>query len=113
MTQLITIYQQKPLKAIVTKHHATTAKTGPRVSARCSAGKIFLPWDKNISREDNFRAAAIALCAKLKLQDPLVQGSLKDGSNVFVQAPEILVHSGNGQIPIDVSDYGDRHAKQV
>lgn len=86
----VTIYQTSfPLQAIVTKYHNMTAKSDARVSARCSAGRIFLPWDKEISREENYRAAVRALCAKFNWKGPLVHGMLDDGSHVFVQTSEI------------------------
>lgn len=85
------VYQHtKPLLAIVTKFHEMTATSKrTRVSARCAADRIFLPWDHNMSKDDNFRAAAQALCAKLRWHGPLVHGMLDDGSHVFVQVPEI------------------------
>jgi hypothetical protein len=52
------------LQAIVTRYHGPGNVRGARVSARCEAGRLTLPWDHALNAEDNHRAAAEALARK-------------------------------------------------
>jgi hypothetical protein len=53
------------MQAIETKYHGPTNFRGSRVSARCEAGSITLPWDHALSGPENHLAACKALLVKL------------------------------------------------
>ena len=53
------------MQAIQTKYHGPTNTRGTRISAKCSAGRISLPWDHSLNFEENHRKAAEALIVKL------------------------------------------------
>jgi hypothetical protein len=68
---------QHPLKhevpdmpqAIFTAYHGPTNTRGSRVSAKCEAGRLSLPWDDALDSEGNHKAAAQALIKKLGWDD--------------------------------------------
>ena len=69
------------MKAIITKYHGPTNTRGSRISATDSDGNrvsISYPYDR-----DPHRAAAAALCAKMRWSGTLVQGGTSNGA-VFV-----------------------------
>jgi len=56
-------------QAIVTAYHGPTNTRGSRVSAKCDAGRLSLPWDDALDSEGNHKAAARALITKLGWDD--------------------------------------------
>lgn len=72
-------------QAIQTKYHGPTNTRGSRISAKCSAGKISIPYPYDLSGTECHRKAAIALCEKLKWNpEAMVAGGLPDNTCVFV-----------------------------
>lgn len=53
------------MQAIVTKWHGPTNHKGSRVTARCDAGSVTIPWDDALDVMKNHRAAITALVKKL------------------------------------------------
>ena len=53
------------MQAIRTKYHGPTNTTGPRISAQCEAGRIFVPYDYALNIDGNHRAACRLLIKKL------------------------------------------------
>ena len=77
------------MQAIETYFLCPTNFRGPRIVARCDAGRIVLPWDHALSPGGNHAAAARARRAKLGWQDrELVGGTLIDGRSVWVRPCE-------------------------
>lgn len=74
------------MQAIITKYHGPTNAHGSRVSAKCDAGRIFVPWDDAMNADQNHNAAAEALARKLDWHGVLVAGSLPDHSRAHVFA---------------------------
>jgi hypothetical protein len=64
------------MQAIETKFHGPTNNSGSRISARCEAARIILPWDHALDSEANHIAAARALMAKLGWEGKLYTGSV-------------------------------------
>ena len=73
------------MQAIITKYHGPTNTKGSRVSARCDAGRVTIPWDDALSSDENHAAAARDLMRHLRwgrydrvgfVPDPTVSGSL-------------------------------------
>lgn len=56
-------------QAITTTYHGSTNTRGSRVSAKCEAGRLSLPWDHALDSEGNHKAAAQALIKKLGWDD--------------------------------------------
>ena len=52
-------------QAIETRFLGPTTARGSRVSARCDAGRIVVPWDHALNPVENHAAAARALAVKL------------------------------------------------
>ena len=52
-------------QAIVTKYIGPTNYRGTRISVRCSAGRIIVPWDHSLGIVENHAAAAFTLARKL------------------------------------------------
>lgn len=53
------------MQAIVTKYIGPTGTKGARIKAACDAGSITIPYPHELSGEDVYAAAAMALCRKL------------------------------------------------
>jgi hypothetical protein len=53
------------MQAIRTRYQCPTNTRGSRVSAKCEAGQISIPWDDALNPEENHKAACNALRAKL------------------------------------------------
>lgn len=69
------------MQAILTRYHGPTDYHGARITARCEAGKVTIPYPHELSGEAVHRAAAIALCSKLGWNpDHLIAGALPDSS---------------------------------
>lgn len=71
------------MQAIVTKYHCSPTTGQGRVSARASAGKMYVTWDSRKDIEGNHDAAALALAKKLDWQGRLAVGTLPTGENVY------------------------------
>ncbi len=80
------------MQAIITKYHCPTNTRGPRISARCDAGRISVPYPYGLSGQAVHRAAAEALAAKLgwtgDRYGELLCGGLPSGEYVFVFSNE-------------------------
>lgn len=82
------------LQAIQTKYLGPTNNRGSRVKATAAAGSVTVSWDYALNQCDNHRAAAKALCDKLRwtaneqigIRGALESGQLADGSYVHVFA---------------------------
>lgn len=57
------------MQAIETKYLGPTNTRGGRIKATSDAGSMTVPWDYSLGVQDNHRAAAAALVAKLGWQD--------------------------------------------
>jgi len=71
------------MQAIHTKYHGPTNHQGARITARCDAKRITVPYDHALSSEENHRAAAGALSNVLgwggDTYGIMVSGSLPSG----------------------------------
>ena len=83
----LNVVPDRPFQAITTKYHGPGNVRGSRVTARAQAGSVSVEWDDALNSDENHRAAARALCAKVGWTDPLAHGVTSDGSHVFVQIP--------------------------
>lgn len=74
------------MQAIQTKYLGPTNTKGARISARCDAKRIVLPWDYSLDAHKNHARAAHELAQQLGWLDrwDLVSGSLPDGSQCHV-----------------------------
>jgi hypothetical protein len=57
------------MQAILTKYLGPTDTKGARISARCDAGSIMIPYPHELSGYDVHAAAAMALVRKLEWRD--------------------------------------------
>lgn len=76
------------MQAIQTKWFGPTNHRDSRVKASAEAGSITVHWDHALNVEDNHRAAAMALAAKLGWLDhgrQWVGGGLPGAGYAFVQ----------------------------
>lgn len=77
-------------QAIVTRYHGPTDTRGSRVSARCAAGRVTVPWDHALDVPGNHAAAVAALVRKLGWNappcGPFELGALPGGGYVAVMA---------------------------
>lgn len=76
-------------QAITTKFLGPTNARGSRVKASCDAGSITVSWEYALNSEDNHKAAARALIAKLGWDDGRGEwfgGSDSGAGYVFVNA---------------------------
>ena len=72
-------------QAIVTKYHGPTNTRGSRITATASAGRVTVPYHYGMNSDDNHRAAAEALKAKMAWKGDLAAGALPgDTGAVFV-----------------------------
>ena len=72
-------------QAIETSYHGPRHRRPARVSARCDAGRIALPWDHALDVDGNHRAAAVALAARLGWSTDMIGGSLPGSGYAWVQ----------------------------
>ncbi len=70
------------MQAIQTKYLGPTDKRNARIVARAPAKRITVPWDHDLSPEDNHRNAARVLASKLQWFGNWSSGVLADGSSV-------------------------------
>ncbi len=76
-------------QAITTKHLAPTNHRGSRVKASAQAGSLTIGWDYAGNAEENHRAAALALAAKLGWGDDWAGGALPSGGGyAFVRVSD-------------------------
>jgi hypothetical protein len=76
------------MKAIRTKYVGPTNTRGARIIAKDEDGnRVSISYPHELSGEDVYRAAADALCAKMKWPGNLIGGGTKDGY-VFVFGPD-------------------------
>jgi hypothetical protein len=71
--------------AIETRFHGPTNTRPARVSARCDAGRIVLPWDYALGGDGNHKAAAVALATRLGWSADMIGGSLPGSGYAWVQ----------------------------
>jgi hypothetical protein len=74
------------MQAIQTRYHGPTDHNGSRITARCDAGRVTVPYDHALGLPENHDAAADALIRKLGWTGRYVSGALPDGSYVHVLA---------------------------
>lgn len=72
------------MQAIVTNYHGPTNARGSRVTATAQAGRLTIPWDHSKNRDDNHRAAALALARRLHWRGTWATGTLPDGRDCHV-----------------------------
>lgn len=87
------------MQAILTRYLCATNHRGARIKASCEAGSITIDYPHELSGEAVHRAAADALCAKLKARNvakygisskrdawlgPMVGGQLPSGDYAFI-----------------------------
>ena len=82
------------MQAITTTYHGPTDTRGSRITARCEAGSITVPYDH--SAYDAHTVAFVALVKKLGWQDhgTWYEGHTKNG-NVYVCSPKHASSSVN------------------
>lgn len=66
-------------QAITTKYHGPTDHRGSRVTAKCDAGRITVPWDHSLDSTENHAAAVRALIHKLGWNGTFYLGGTSDG----------------------------------
>lgn len=71
-------------QAIRTRYHGPGNIRGARITARADAGSVTLGWDHGLNPEENHRAAAQALMAKMNWPDAIAGGVLHDGTYAWV-----------------------------
>lgn len=76
------------MQAIVTKWLSPTDTRGSRIKAKCQAGSIVVPWDDGLGVEENHKAAAAVLIAKLGWDQDCYSrwhaGALPDGTGYAI-----------------------------
>lgn len=76
------------MQAIRTAFLGPNQRRGARISARCEAGHLSVPYDHGLSTADNHMAACVALMTKMNWRhSPMVGGDFKgDTYWVFVHS---------------------------
>lgn len=76
------------MQAIITKYHGPTNTRGSRITAKCDAGSVTIPYPHELSGEACHRKAAEALRNKLEwnteFYGEMASGQLPSGEYVFV-----------------------------
>ena len=96
------------MQAIQTRYHAPTNSSGARISAKCDAKRIILPWDHALNQAQNHEAAARTLILQMhwhrnhapqgESRPHWYSGALPDGSMVHVCAwPDAVVNGLVGE----------------
>ncbi len=67
------------LKAITTTYHGPTDYSGSRITARCEARRITVPYDHGLSADDNHIEAARGLRDLVGWPGAMVGGALPGG----------------------------------
>jgi hypothetical protein len=67
------------MQAIETKWHGPTDSNGSRITARCDAKRITVPYDHALDVAANHAAAARVLATRLGWSGRWVGGSTRDG----------------------------------
>ena len=70
-------------QAIETRYLGPTNTKGGRIKATAWAGSVTVPYDHGLSAENNHRAAAMALVAKLQWQGTFAQGGNAKGNGYY------------------------------
>lgn len=70
-------------QAIETRYLGPTNTKSGRIKAAAWAGSITVPYDHALNSEDNHRAAAMALVAKLQWQGTFAQGGNAKGDGYY------------------------------
>lgn len=70
-------------QAIETRYLGPTNTKGGRIKATSWAGSVTVPYDHALNSEDNHRAAAMALVAKLQWQGTFAQGGNTKGDGYY------------------------------
>jgi hypothetical protein len=76
------------MQAIQTKYHGPTNTRGSRLTAKCDAGRVVVSYNHSMNGQQNHRAAAIALAAKLDWDGDWQGGQLPDGSYAWTRADD-------------------------
>ena len=82
------------MQAIETRWLGPTDTKSNRISARCDAGRIILPWDNSLNQELNHRAAARTLAIKLGWLGTWASGSVPSLPNSYVHCNVRRVEEG-------------------
>ena len=73
------------MQAIVVKFISATNTKGARLKATAKGGSLTIGYPHDLHNEDKYRAAALALCDKMKWpSETLIEGVLPNGNSVFV-----------------------------
>lgn len=76
------------MQAIITKYHGPTNTRGSRITAKCDAGSVTIPYPYELSGEDVHRKAAETLRDKLgwntEFYGNMACGQIPNGDYVFV-----------------------------
>lgn len=67
-------------QSIITKFHGPTNHNGSRVTARCQARRITIPWDHALNPPENHAKACEALVDLMEWGGDWVGGALPDGT---------------------------------
>ena len=70
-------------QAIETRYLGPTNTKGGRIKATAWAGSVTVPYDHALNSEDNHRAAAMALVAKLQWPGTFAQGGNAKGDGYY------------------------------
>jgi len=78
------------MQAISTRYHGPTNTRGSRITAKCAAGKVTIPYSYEFSGQQAHRIAAETLASKLgwtgQHYGKLAGGQLHNGDYAFVFA---------------------------
>lgn len=76
------------MQVIQCKYHGPSETRGSRITAKCEAGSVSIPYPHELSGQACYRAAAEKLAEKLgwtgKYYNQLLGGQLSDSSYVFI-----------------------------
>lgn len=79
---------ERVMQAVVTKFLGPTDSRGSRIKASAFGGSVTLGWNYALDSQENHRAAAQALLAKMGWAGSYVHGVLPSGDHVFVAGGE-------------------------
>ncbi len=72
------------MQAILTRYHGPTNTRGSRITAKAEAGRTSVAYDHALNYDQNHRAAALALMAKVGWEHDLASGTLPGGDGCHV-----------------------------
>lgn len=83
------------MQAIITKYHGPTNTRGSRISAKCAAGTIYVPFNHSLNPEQNHRHAADMLTKKMGWA---VEGSKTHIPGLRLTGGEMPDNKGNAYV---------------